>query len=83
MCYTSCLTEHTHLYPHILQSGNPREDSQEDTCSNCSSEFPKLSKGYCKETCDNDECYFTSNPKECKSINENYYYIDNSIKKYV
>ena len=76
-CYHTCPTP---LHPHFFENDFPKEDSAGSTCSDCSLEYQKLSNGYCKEKCDDNECYFLSQPKICKSINDNFYYIDGENK---
>ena len=76
-CYHSCPSP---LNPNFLENDKPKEDNSLSTCSSCDSNFSKLSKGYCKLKCDEDECYYLSSPKICKSINENFYYVQSSEK---
>ena len=52
-------------------------------CTSC--DDLKISKGYCKSSCDDDECYFIDNtnnahfnPNECKSISTYFYHTVNS-----
>ena len=73
-CYRSSC--HNGLYPKEIE-GNKYD------CVTCTSS--KISKGFCKETCDDDECYFTNSENAnnvasnlCKSILDFYYYIDTS-----
>ena len=66
------------LYPNQLDSNSkPIQDNNGNTCSDCSSNYPKISDSHCKTECDfNTECYFLEHPNECKLISVNFFYED-------
>ena len=79
-CYESIST-FKNQYPNELGTDlKPKEDLNGNTFSSCNSNFPKLSNNYCKENCDDNECYYINNPKICKSVTTEYYYIDSTKK---
>ena len=79
-CYND-ISSFENYYPHEFDSQNkPKEDSSGNTFSTCNLNLPKISKNFCKEHCDEDECYYLSS-QLCKSISEEFYYINNEFKK--
>ena len=68
-CYRSSCP--SGLYPQFIQSTNGY------SCTNCPN--GKISNGYCKDTCEDNECYFL-NSKTCHSILDKFYYKDNNDK---